>query len=271
MHLRHDPGGLRRVTDPAEFGRVAVLFGGSSTEREISLLTGRAVLAALQRRGVDAHGFDPAERDLGQLRSAGFAPRLDRAARPRRRGRHGAGGARVPRHSLHRQRRHRLGDRHGQAAHQAPGRRRRRADARTSSCCARPPTSQLALERLGLPLIVKPASQGSSVGMTHGRARAELPAAWRAATQLRAGGLRRALDHGRRVHRRRSCRAWRCPRSASRRRASSTTTRPSTSATTPASTCPSGLSTAAERAHAPRSRSRPSRPAAPRAGAASTS
>jgi D-alanine-D-alanine ligase len=42
------------------FGKVAVLFGGRSGEREVSLKSGSAVLAALQRQGVDAHAFDPA-------------------------------------------------------------------------------------------------------------------------------------------------------------------------------------------------------------------
>ena len=50
------------------FGKVAVLFGGSSAEREVSLMSGRAVLAALQGAGVDAHAFDPAERDLHVLK-----------------------------------------------------------------------------------------------------------------------------------------------------------------------------------------------------------
>ena len=59
MNLSHDPTRLHRITEAAEFGRVAVLFGGSSAEREISLKSGKAVLAALQQRGVDAHGFDP--------------------------------------------------------------------------------------------------------------------------------------------------------------------------------------------------------------------
>ena len=54
------------------FGKVAVLFGGSSAEREVSLMSGRAVLAALQQAGVDAHGFDPAERDLHILTEEGF-------------------------------------------------------------------------------------------------------------------------------------------------------------------------------------------------------
>ena len=54
------------------FGKVAVLMGGSSAEREISLMSGKGVLAALQSQGVDAHGFDPAERDLVELKREGF-------------------------------------------------------------------------------------------------------------------------------------------------------------------------------------------------------
>ena len=49
------------------FGKVAVLFGGKSAEREISLKSGAGVLAALQRQGVDAHAFDPALRRLDEL------------------------------------------------------------------------------------------------------------------------------------------------------------------------------------------------------------
>jgi len=52
------------------FGKVAVLLGGKSAEREVSLISGSRVLAALQRQGVDAHPFDPAERKLDEL--AGF-------------------------------------------------------------------------------------------------------------------------------------------------------------------------------------------------------
>ena len=55
------------------FGKVAVLMGGSSAEREISLMSGGGVLAALQSRGVDAHAFDPSERDLVELKRGGFA------------------------------------------------------------------------------------------------------------------------------------------------------------------------------------------------------
>ncbi|MEP6740283.1 MAG: D-alanine--D-alanine ligase [Caldimonas sp.] len=54
--------------DPKALGRVAVLMGGDSAEREISLMSGTGVLAALRSQGVDAHAFDPAERDLGDLK-----------------------------------------------------------------------------------------------------------------------------------------------------------------------------------------------------------
>jgi D-alanine-D-alanine ligase len=56
-----------------DFGKVAVLLGGPSSEREISFLSGNAVLAALREQGVDAHPFDPAERDLAELKRDGFA------------------------------------------------------------------------------------------------------------------------------------------------------------------------------------------------------
>ncbi len=53
-------------------GKVAVLMGGASAEREISLMSGAGVLQALLSRGVDAHAFDPAQRDLHALRDDGF-------------------------------------------------------------------------------------------------------------------------------------------------------------------------------------------------------
>jgi D-alanine-D-alanine ligase len=56
-----------------EFGKVAVLMGGPSAEREISFLSGNAVLAALRGQGIDAHAFDPAERDLWELKRDGYA------------------------------------------------------------------------------------------------------------------------------------------------------------------------------------------------------
>lgn len=54
-------------------GKVAVLMGGTSAEREVSLMSGSGVLHALKARGVDAHAFDPAERDMGELKRLGFA------------------------------------------------------------------------------------------------------------------------------------------------------------------------------------------------------
>lgn len=55
-----------------EFGKVAVLLGGPSAEREISLLSGNAVLKALREQGVDAHAFDPSQRSVWALRDEGF-------------------------------------------------------------------------------------------------------------------------------------------------------------------------------------------------------
>ncbi len=55
-----------------EFGKVAVLFGGRSAEREVSLKSGTAVLSALRTQGVDAHPFDPAVSELQALRGEGF-------------------------------------------------------------------------------------------------------------------------------------------------------------------------------------------------------
>ncbi|MCE2656979.1 MAG: D-alanine--D-alanine ligase [Rubrivivax sp.] len=54
-------------------GKVAVLMGGSSAEREISLMSGRGVLQALRARGVDAHAFDPAEQPVLALRGEGYS------------------------------------------------------------------------------------------------------------------------------------------------------------------------------------------------------
>ncbi len=61
-----------RVTEAKDFGRVAVMFGGGSSERDVSLRSGQAVLEALLRRDVDAVAWDPAERSLTEFASAGF-------------------------------------------------------------------------------------------------------------------------------------------------------------------------------------------------------
>ncbi len=62
----------RVVTKADEFGRVAVMLGGLSSEREVSLDTGAAVLNALQAKGIDAHAWDPAEKTMAQFANAGF-------------------------------------------------------------------------------------------------------------------------------------------------------------------------------------------------------
>ncbi|MBI2732752.1 MAG: D-alanine--D-alanine ligase [Aquabacterium sp.] len=57
--------------DPASLGKVAVLFGGTSAERDVSIMSGSGVLKALQSQGVNAFAFDPAERPLQELKAEG--------------------------------------------------------------------------------------------------------------------------------------------------------------------------------------------------------
>ena len=182
MRLRHDSRGLRRVTNAAEFGRVAVLHGGSSAEREISLLTGAAVLAALKRRGIDAHGFDPQARELSELRRDGFARAWIAL--------HGPGGEDGTAQGVLEF----LGVPYtgsgvtGSAIGMDKLRSKRLAAAvgvPTPDFVVLRTEADLdaALKRLGLPMIVKPTAQGSSVGMTKVVSPDELPAAWKAATQ----------------------------------------------------------------------------------------
>ena len=59
--------------DSKILGKVAVLMGGTSAERDVSLMSGSGVLQALQSQGVDAHAFDPAQQDLAELKTQGFA------------------------------------------------------------------------------------------------------------------------------------------------------------------------------------------------------
>ena len=65
---------MRELKDPVKdaLGKVAVLMGGASAEREVSLMSGTGVLEALRKQGVDAHAFDPAQRDLSDLKREGF-------------------------------------------------------------------------------------------------------------------------------------------------------------------------------------------------------
>lgn len=58
--------------DAAAFGKVGVLFGGRSAERDVSIMSGTGVLAALQSRGIDAHAFDPGTQGLAELAAQRF-------------------------------------------------------------------------------------------------------------------------------------------------------------------------------------------------------
>jgi D-alanine-D-alanine ligase len=60
------------MKDNREFGKIGVLYGGRSAEREVSLMSGTGVLKALRDKGLDAHGFDPAERSLAELAAEKF-------------------------------------------------------------------------------------------------------------------------------------------------------------------------------------------------------
>ncbi|MES2756426.1 MAG: D-alanine--D-alanine ligase [Pseudomonadota bacterium] len=60
------------IPDAAALGKVGVLFGGRSAERDVSIMSGTGVLAALKSRGVDAHAFDPAERNIAELAAEKF-------------------------------------------------------------------------------------------------------------------------------------------------------------------------------------------------------
>lgn len=64
---------LNTNVDVKALGKVAVLMGGSSAEREVSLMSGTGVLQALRSRGADAHAFDPSETDLSELKRGGYA------------------------------------------------------------------------------------------------------------------------------------------------------------------------------------------------------
>ncbi len=183
MRLTYQPGPPRRVTDAREFGRVAVLFGGDSSEREISLLSGNAVLEGLKRRGVDAHAFDPRDAALATLTPAGFE-RVWIAL-------HGPGGEDGTLQGALEY----LGVPYtgsgvmGSAIGMDKLRTKRLAlsvgvPTADFVVLRGPADFDAALQRLKLPLIVKPASQGSSVGMTKVEHAADLPAAYAAAAQF---------------------------------------------------------------------------------------
>ena len=181
MRLKTDIAPARRATDAKEFGRVAVLLGGDSTEREISLLSGNAVLAALQRRGVDAHAFDPRETSLPKLTE------FDRVWIAL----HGPGGEDGTLQGALEY----LGVPYtgsgvmGSAIGMDKLRTKRLAHAVGVATAdyvilRGKQDFELAVERLGIPMIVKPATQGSSVGMSKVERAEDLPAAYEAAAKI---------------------------------------------------------------------------------------
>jgi len=169
--------------DVKSMGKVAVLMGGSSSEREISLLSGNGVLAALNERGVDAYAFDPAIQSLWDLPKEKF-DRVFIALH----GRFGEDG--TVQGVLETLKMPYTGS--GVMASALAMDKWRTKLIWQSTGIPTPrfhlltPQSDFTrvLEDLGLPLIVKPAREGSSIGVTKVMTAADLPAAFELAYKL---------------------------------------------------------------------------------------
>ena len=176
----------------AIFGKVAVLTGGQSAEREISLMSGNGVLAALLSRGVDAHAFDPAQRDMGELKASGF----DRCFITLH-GRFGEDGTVQGALEL-------LGIPYTGSGVMASSIAIDKVMTKRVLVAEGLPTPQhvllrrgaytarevdAAVNKLGLPLIVKPAREGSSIGLTKVTAASQMANAVEQAAQLDADVL----------------------------------------------------------------------------------
>ncbi|MGZ5072772.1 MAG: D-alanine--D-alanine ligase [Usitatibacter sp.] len=163
-------------------GKVAVLMGGPSAEREISLISGKAVLAALRSKNVDAHAFDPAEREIFDLKREGFE-RVFIALH----GRFGEEG--TVQGALETLRIRYTGSGvMGSALSMDKWRTKLIWDASGI------PTPRFAMVRsttdwekvselLGMPVIVKPAREGSTIGLTKVSTPADFHAAWKLAAK----------------------------------------------------------------------------------------
>ena len=184
-----------RWTRRDDFGKVAVLLGGPSAEREISLLSGNAVLQALRERGVDAHPFDPAERNLFELAREGFA-RVFIALH----GRFGEDGTvQGALETLHIP----YTGSGVMASALAMDKWRTKLvwlasgipDAALPRRRCRRPTGCSVVAELGLPLIVKPAREGSTIGITKVTTvdHDELRLAYEAAARARHARARRGV------------------------------------------------------------------------------
>ena len=161
------------IGDAADFGRVAVMLGGDSSEREVSLDTGAAVLQALRSRGVDAHGWDPAEKSMSEFATAGF-DRVWIAL-------HGPGGEDGALQGALQW----LAMPYTGSGVMASAIAMDKVRSKHLFRAAGIPTPEytvvrsaadasLAAEQIGFPLIIKPSGQGSSVGMSKVFERAEL-------------------------------------------------------------------------------------------------
>ncbi len=165
-----------------QFGKVAVMFGGKSAEREISLRSGAAVLAALLRNGVDAHAFDPASRGLHELQEQGFE-RVFIALH----GRFGEDGTVQGALEL-------MGIPYTGSGVMASALAMDKFRTKLVWQAMNLPVPEFALltaasdwdaivKQLGLPLFVKPANEGSSVGISKVKNVSELPAAYAEASK----------------------------------------------------------------------------------------
>ena len=173
---------MNRNAGENRFGKVAVMLGGTSAERPVSLNSGHAVLAALQRQGVDAHPFDPATRNLGDL-IAGEFDRVFIALH----GRYGEDGCVQGALEL-------LGIPYTGSGVMASALGMDKWRTKLLWRAAGLPTADWAIlaadsdfaaveAQLGLPIFVKPAREGSSIGMSKVTAPDTLKAAYETAAE----------------------------------------------------------------------------------------
>ncbi|TAL83382.1 MAG: D-alanine--D-alanine ligase [Rhodanobacter sp.] len=167
-----------RIVDPAQFGRVAVVMGGSSAERAVSLDSGRNVLAALQARGIDAQAIDGIPALLDALRAGHFARVFNILH-----GQHGGGEDGVLQGALESLNVPYTGSGVLGSALSMDKTRSKQVwqslGLPTPAFVALPRGADVhhAARQLGFPLIVKPACEGSSVGVTRVFAEQDLDAA----------------------------------------------------------------------------------------------
>ena len=157
----------RRITDARDFGRVAVVMGGSSAEREVSLMSGKGVLEALKSRGVDAHAIDGIPALLDALRAGHYARVFNILH-----GQHGGGEDGVLQGALESLNVPYTGSGVLGSALSMDKTRSKRVwqslGLPTPKFVALPRGADVhaAAKQVGFPLIVKPACEGSSVGVT---------------------------------------------------------------------------------------------------------